>query len=119
MRFLNQLIALPGGIYLLLFLAALLEVWGDSYFQSALHRSSGLSRWVFVAAGVAVLSLYGFTVNLSKWDFGTLLGIYVFFFFAAAQLVNWVRFKQAPSLPIYLGGLLMAAGAAVIRFWKV
>lgn len=119
MRFLDQLIAREGGVYLLLFVAAFLEVWGDSYFSSALHRSSGISRWAFFFAGAAVLSFYGLVVNLATWDFGALLGVYVFFFYLAAQIVNWARFKQAPGAPVYVGGLLIAAGAAVIRFWKI
>lgn len=118
MRFLDQVLARPSGVYLLLLVAAFLEVWGDSYFSSALHRTSGVSRWASVIAGAVILSLYGLVVNLSKWDFGTLLGVYVFFFYGAAQIVNWARFKQPPALPVYVGGLLMAAGAAVIRFWK-
>jgi len=118
MRFLDQLVALPGGIYLLLFVAALLEVWGDSYFQIAVHRSSGASRWVAVVLGVVVLSMYGLVVNLPGWDFGKLLGIYVVFFFLAAQLVAWIRFKQPVTLPVCLGFILIASGGAVIRFWR-
>lgn len=119
MRFLDQMVARPGGIYLLLLVAAFLEVWGDSYFSSALHRTSGVSRWAYVIVGAVILSLYGLVVNLSKWDFGTLLGIYVFFFYVAAQAMNWARFKQPPGLPACVGAILIGAGAAVIRFWKV
>lgn len=115
---LQEFISRPGRIYVLLLVAALLEVWGDSYFSAALHRTSGFSRWTSVIAGIVILSLYGLVVNLSKWDFGTLLGVYVFFFYVAAQIVNWARFKQPPGLPVLVGGLLFAAGAAVIRFWK-
>jgi len=118
MRFLDQVVARQGGIYLLLLVAAFLEVWGDSYFSSALHRSAGVSRWAFVVVGAVILALYGLVVNLSEWDFGTLLGVYVFFFYLAAQFMNYVRFKQTPGLPVYVGGFLIAAGAAVIKFWK-
>jgi len=119
MRFLDQIVEWPAGVYLLLLMAAFFEVWGDSYFSSALHRTSGVSRWAFVIVGAVVLSLYGVVVNLSKWDFGTLLGVYAFFFYVAAQIVNWARFKQPPGLPACVGAVLIAAGAAVIRFWKV
>lgn len=119
MTSLAEFIARPGRVYVFLFVAALLEVLGDSYFSSALHRTSGAARWTSFLVGAAILSLYGVVVNLSKWDFGTLLGVYVFFFYTAAQLVNWIRFKQAPGLPAFVGWLLMGAGAAVIRFWKV
>jgi len=116
---LEEFIARPGRIYAVLFLAALLEVWGDSYFSSALHRTSGSARWTSVIVGTVILALYGVVVNLSKWDFGTLLGVYVFFFYTAAQLVNLVRFKQWPGLPAVAGWVLIGAGAAVIRIWKV
>jgi len=118
MRFLDQVVCRQGGIYLLLLVAAFLEVWGDSYFSSALHRSTGVWRWTFVMAGAVMLSLYGLVVNLSQWDFGKLIGVYVFFFYLAAQFMNYVRFKHSPGLPVYLGGFLIAAGAAVIKFWK-
>lgn len=119
MRFLDQILISQGRVYLLLFVAAFLEVWGDSYFSYALHRSSGVSRWASLIVGALILSLYGLAVNFSKWDFGTLLGVYVFFFYFSAQVVNWLRFKHPPGLPVYVGGFLMAAGAAVIKFWKI
>jgi len=119
MTSLAEFIARPGRVYGLLLVAAFLEVWGDSYFSAALHRTSGFSRWTSVIAGTVILSLYGLVVNLSKWDFGTLLGVYVVFFYMAAQLVNWARFKQPPGLPALAGWALMCAGAAVLRFWKV
>ena len=106
MRLLDQMIALPGGVYLLLFVAALLEVWGDSYFQTAVHRSSGASRFISVIGGAVILSLYGLVVNLPGWDFGKLLGVYVVFFFIAAQVVAWLRFQQPISRPLFIGGLL-------------
>lgn len=118
MRFLDEFVARRGGIFLLLFVAAVLEVWGDSFFQSAVHRSSGFSRWVSITAGAAVLAAYGLVVNLPGWEFGKLLGIYVFFFYVAAQLIGWMRFKQPITLPVMVGALLIAAGGAVITFWK-
>jgi drug/metabolite transporter superfamily protein YnfA len=118
MRFLDQLVARPGGIYFLLFLAALLEVLGDAYFQSAIHHSYGVSRWAYSIAGVVVLSLYGLFVNLPSWNFGRLLGVYAFFFYVIAQILARIRFKEPITLPTVIGGLLFAAGCAVITFWK-
>ena len=118
MRVPDQLVASRGGVCLLLFAAALLEVWGDSFFQSAVHRSSGLSRWTSVAAGAAILAFYGLIVNLPGWQFGKLLGVYVFFFYVAAQLIARIRFNQPITAPTIVGALLIAAGGAVITFWK-
>ncbi|MGA7754322.1 MAG: hypothetical protein WCB05_15920 [Candidatus Sulfotelmatobacter sp.] len=119
MRALDHLLDLPGGVFLLLMIAAGLEVSGDAFFQSAVHRTSGLSRWLSLAAGVLVLSLYGVVVNLPHWDFGKLLGVYVVFFFAAAQLIAKVRFHQQMTLPALVGGFMIVIGGAIISFWKV
>jgi small multidrug resistance family-3 protein len=58
------------------------------------------------------------SVNLPHWDFGKLLGIYVVMFFLVAQVLAKVRFNQAPTAPIYLGGALIVAGGLVIGFWR-
>ena len=77
-----------------------------------------MSRVLFLASGVMVLGLYGFTLNIPHWDFGKLLGIYVVMFFLVAQVLAKVRFNQAPTAPIYLGGALIVAGGLVIGFWR-
>ena len=118
MNLLDRLVANPLGAFAALVLAAFLEVHGDSFFQASFYGSSGWRRvWEF-ACGVAVLALYGSVVNVPRWDFGKLLGVYVVLFFVMAQLVAKVRFGQSPTLPIYAGGALIVAGGAVIAFWK-
>jgi hypothetical protein len=74
---------------------------------------------MFFVSGAAVLAVYGFTVNVPHWDFGRLLGIYVVLFFLMAQVLAKVRFNQAPSMPIYVGGALIGAGGIIIAFWRV
>jgi hypothetical protein len=58
-RFLEQILAVPGATFALLLVAATMEVLGDAFFQSAVHRSLGLWRWIFLAAGGSTLSIYG------------------------------------------------------------
>ena len=87
-------------------------------FQSGIHRSGGAASAFFLASGAMILGLYGFTVNVPRWDFGKLLGIYVVMFFLVAQVLAKVRFNQAPTAPIYLGGALIVAGGLVIGFWR-
>lgn len=99
-------------------IAAFLEAWGDSFFQSAFYRSAGASRVLSLFCGVFVLALYGSTVNLPRWDFGKLLGVYVVLFFLAAQLLAKLRFGQSPTTPIYVGGSLILLGGCVVAFWK-
>ena len=118
MNLLDRLVANPFGAFGVLSLAAFLEVYGDSFFQASFYRSSGFGRVLAFLAGVAVLAAYGSVVNVPRWDFGKLLGIYVALFFVMAQIVAKERFGQAPTIPIYAGGSLIVAGGMVIAFWK-
>jgi small multidrug resistance family-3 protein len=118
MNLLNQLVATPVGAFVILAIAAFLEVFGDACFQSGLYKSTGSARIGWFLAGIAVLASYGLFVNIPKWDFGKLLGVYVALFFVVAQIVAKVRFGQTPTTPIYAGGALIVAGGLVITFWK-
>jgi hypothetical protein len=115
---LDRLVANPLGTMAVLSIAAFLEAWGDSWFQTGFYRSSGAARVAAIVAGSVVLALYGAVVNVPRWDFGKLLGLYVVLFFLMAQLLARVRFGQGPTLPIYCGGSLIVAGGLVIAFWK-
>ncbi len=118
MELLNKLVGNPLGAIVVLAFAAFLEAFGDSLFQTGFYRSSGLSRWLALVAGAVVLASYGSVVNLPRWDFGKLLGVYVVLFFVVAQILNRVRFGQSPTVPIYVGGGLIVAGGMVIAFWR-
>jgi small multidrug resistance family-3 protein len=115
---LNALVASPIGAFVVLLIAASLEVLGDACFQTGLYRSIGTTRGLWFVSGIAVLAGYGLFVNLPQWDFGKLLGVYVALFFLVAQIVAKVRFGQTPTTPIYVGGSLILAGGLVITFWK-
>lgn len=118
MNLLNKLVTFPAGAILVLACAAFLEAFGDSLFQTGFYRSAGWSRVGAIAAGAVVLAAYGSFVNLPRWDFGRLLGVYVVLFFIVAQILNKLRFGQMPTLPIYMGGSLIVAGGLVIAFYK-
>jgi drug/metabolite transporter superfamily protein YnfA len=115
---LNAMVSSPWGAFVVLLIAASLEVFGDAFFQSGLYRSTGSARAGWFVAGVAMLGAYGLFVNLPQWDFGRLLGVYVALFFVVAQVVAKVRFGQSPSTPVMVGGGLIVAGGMVITFWK-
>lgn len=115
---LSQLLSTHVIAFTLLLCAALLEVLGDSCFQSAIHRSSGVGRVGWLVLGVSLFALYGLFVNLPRWDFGRLLGVYVVFFFLAAQLVARLRSNQPMTLPLQVGGALIVAGGLVVSFWE-
>ncbi len=89
---------------LLLLLAAFLEAYADSCFQSALYRSSGLSRTFAFLAGAVSLASYGLVVNAPRWGFGRLLGVYVVLFFLPGPGPGASKIRPAPTLPILLGG---------------
>jgi len=118
MRFLNHMPLFWGRVLLLFLIAATLEVCGDSFFQTAVHHSSGVWRWISLIGGTITLSAYGLMVNIPTWNFGRLLGVYVVFFFVVAQVVAWIRFQQPASPAILTGGSLIVAGGLIISFWK-
>lgn len=118
MSFLDRLVHNPLGALGVLAFAAFLEAWGDSFFQAGFYRSTGITRVLMLLAGTAILALYGSSVNIPRWDFGKLLGIYVVLFFLAAQLLAKIRFGQSPTPPIYLGGAFIVIGGAVMALGK-
>lgn len=118
MSFLDRLVQNPLGALGVLAIAALFEAWGDSCFQAGFYRTAGSMRVLMLIAGTVVLALYGSTVNIPRWDFGKLLGIYMVLFFVAAQLVAKIRFGQSPTPPIYLGGAFIVIGGAVMTLWR-
>lgn len=113
----DQFVAHRIGALLVLLTAAFLEAYGDSCFQSALYRSSGAARAVGFLGGALSLAAYGLVVNLPRWEFGKLLGVYVVLFFLLAQLVAWVKFGQIPTLPVIAGGVLITAGGLIISIF--
>ena len=114
----NQLLSTQGVTFLLLCAGAALEVLGDSCFQSGLHRSSGAGRVSWFLLGTVLLGLYALLVNLPRWDFGKLLGLYVVFFFLAAQAVAKIRFDQPMTMPVRVGGAFIVVGGLILSLWK-
>jgi len=114
----SQIVSSPIGAFVVLALAAYLEVQGDACFQSGLHHSSGAKQVAWFVAGTAVLVCYSLFLNSSKIDFGKLLGIYVVLFFIVAQIVAKLQFHQSPSKPIYVGGAFIAIGGLIMTLWK-
>jgi drug/metabolite transporter superfamily protein YnfA len=118
MKILDQMVSHRSGALLILAVAAFFEAFGDSLFQTGLYRTSGATRVLSFAGGVSVLALYGLVVNMPRWDFGRLLGVYVVLFFLMAQILAKVRFNQSPTPPMLLGGSFIVIGGLVITFWK-
>ena len=115
---LTQFASSPIGAFVVLIIAAYLEVQGDACFQSGLYHASGSKRIGWFLAGTMVLVCYSLFLNSSKIDFGKLLGIYVVLFFLVAQLVAKIQFHQSPSKPIYVGGAFILTGGLIMTVWK-
>ncbi len=97
----------------LLTLSALLEAGGDAGMRAGLQGK----RAGFVVGGLLLLT-YGIVVNLPKWDFGRLMGVYIAVFFVVSQVVAVAAFQERLRLPTLLGGGLIVAGGLVLTFWQ-
>ena len=100
--------------WLIFVLAALLEVGGDALIRRGL-RGGGV---VFILAGIAVLGSYGMVVNILKWDFARLLGLYVAFFALLSVLCSRCIFKEAISISTWAGIGVIMLGGLIIQFGK-
>ena len=99
---------------LILVLAASLECGGDAVLRAGL--SSGKS-WL-LACGAAVLFAYGLVVNLPKWDFSKLMGVYIALFFVVSQVIAIAFFHEKPRTPLLVGGAFIVLGGLIISLWK-
>jgi hypothetical protein len=104
--------------FVVLVVAALLEVGGDAVVRSGLFAPGFARKVSLVLLGGLLLTVYGVVVNTPKWDFGRLLGVYVVLFFVTAQIINFVGFHVRPGPPVLLGGALIVAGGLVMTLWS-
>ena len=100
--------------FLFLLLAACLEVGGDALVRWGLKSG----RIIGFVLGAVVLFTYGVSVNLPKWDFGKLLGIYIVLFFVASQVTGVFIFGETLPTGRLVGGALVIAGGLCMMFWK-
>src|SRR5215831_13083133 len=107
--------SLPLSLLMLL-IAALLEAGGDAIVRNGLKAPTLFSRAAFFLVGALVLFAYGYVVNAPPWDFGRLLGVYVVFFFIAAQIISVFLFHTRPSTSTLIGGAFIVLGGLIISF---
>ncbi len=98
----------------ILFVAALLEAGGDAVVRNGLKAPTTFSRIALFVIGALILFTYGYVANSPPWDFGRLLGVYVVFFFIAAQLISFFVFHTRPSGATLLGGAFIVVGGIII-----
>ena len=97
-----------------LVLAAAMEVGGDALVRYGIRNG----RVIGFILGAIVLFLYGLSVNVPKWDFGRLMGIYIAMFFVVSQIVSVAVFRERLQASHVVGGILIVAGGAVMTFWQ-
>jgi small multidrug resistance family-3 protein len=97
----------------MLIIAAALEAGGDAGMRFGLK-----GKPVGFLFGAVSLIAYGIVVNVPKWDFGRLLGVYIAVFFIVSQAIAVVAFREKIGAPILVGGALIVAGGAVLTFWQ-
>ena len=98
--------------WLVFIAAALLEVGGDAAVRRGL-RGGGL---LLILAGFIVLGSYGLVVNIVKWDFSKLLGVYVAVFAVVSVLFGRYIFKESIPTSTWLGLAVIVVGGLIIQF---
>lgn len=97
-----------------LLLAAVLEAGGDALVRYGLAGG----RAIGFILGAAALFAYGVAVNLPRWDFGRLLGVYIALFFVVSQAIAAFGFHESIPASRLVGGALIVAGGIVMTIWK-
>jgi drug/metabolite transporter superfamily protein YnfA len=100
--------------FLIFMAAAALEVGGDALIYKGL-RGQGLA---LVALGCCVLCCYGLVVNVVRWDFSELLGVYVAVFASLSVLTGRFVLKESVPLSTWMGLGLIVIGGVVIQYGK-
>ena len=103
---------MPAVAWLTFVAAALLEVAGGAAIRKGLH-GSGLA---FIAWGFVTLGCYGLVVNLVRWDFSRLLGVYVAVFATVGVLSGRFLFGEDVPASTLVGLALIVTGGLVIQF---
>jgi len=92
--------------------AAILEVGGDAVVRKGL-RGSGL---IVILIGFAMLGCYGVVVNMVKWDFSKMLGVYVAIFALISILFGRFVFKETIPAATWIGLAVIIWGGMIIQF---
>ncbi len=92
--------------------AAILEVGGNAVVRKGL-RGSGL---LIILAGCVMLGCYGLVVNMVKWDFSKLLGVYVAIFALIGILFGRFVFNENIPTATWMGLIVIIGGGLIIQF---
>lgn len=102
----------PLIAWLIFLAAAVLEVGGDAVIRKGMRGGA----WTYIAVGCLMLAVYGVVVNLVKWDFSKLLGVYVAVFAAVSVLAGRLIFGEEIARTTWAGVGIIVVGGLVIQF---
>jgi small multidrug resistance family-3 protein len=97
--------------------ATAMEASGDAIVRIGLAQPSWPLKAGLFAAGATLLFGYGIAVNLAPLEFGRVVGLYIATLFVVWQIVNFVTFRAAPTLPVLIGGAFIVLGGAIVSLW--
>lgn len=108
----------PAIIFGLLIIATTLEATGDAIVRIGIAQNAWPWRCVLFLTGGILLFGYGFSLNVAPAEFGRVVGLYIATLFVTWQIVNFIAFRSAPSMPVLAGGALIIAGGLIVTFWQ-
>ncbi len=68
-----------------------------------LRPASCVRRFGLFIAGAALLFGYGSFLNLAPVEFGRVVGLYIATLFVVWQIINFIAFQSAPTMPVLIG----------------
>jgi multidrug transporter EmrE-like cation transporter len=92
--------------------AAFLEVGGDAVIRKGLRPLHP----IFIVLGFLMLGGYGLVVNMVRWDFSKLLGVYVAVFALVSVLFGQIVFGEKIPVATWIGIGLILLGGMTIQF---
>jgi drug/metabolite transporter superfamily protein YnfA len=103
---------MPVVAWLIFLAAAVLEVAGDAVIRTGLRGG----RPPLIVGGCIMLGCYGLAVNMLRWDFSRLLGVYVAVFALVSVLCGRFAFGEVVPATTWFGLAIIIAGGLVIQF---
>ena|ERR1700687_2247611 len=91
--------------------AAVLEVGGNALIRKGLRRQGIL----MILLGFIALGCYGLVVNIVRWDFSKMLGVYIAFFALVSVLAGAVVFHETIPMSTWVGLAFIIAGGLIIQ----
>ncbi len=103
---------LPLAAWLVFLGSALLEVGGDAVVRRGLHGANV----IIILAGGLMLAAYGLLVNMVRWDFSRMLGVYVAVFALVSVMCGRFVFGESVPNSTWVGLAIIVGGGMVIQF---